>query len=424
MTARAVRSLELARELADHQRAWFAEVRERAAAGEPIAVINADGPHELFRAFDIPYVVNQWWASVCAAKQKSAPYLALLRARGYPDDSEQYSALALASSWEKDPAEAPWGGLPRPKFAVAHLVGDGQRKIFELWAREYGATFYPLEMTIGNDVEPRWFEHIHDDWESVIGTKRLDLMVAELKGLIALIERKTGRTFEEQRFARVMELANEQAEWNRRTRDLIATTSPAPISVADGIPTVMLPQWHRGTEFAVESARRFHDVVAAKVAEGEAAWPRERVRLMWVGRGLWFNMGFYQHFQERYDAVFVWSMYLAVAADAYLRYDHGDPLRTLAARFAAFNELINMPPWSSEWYAKEALHNRIDGVVHLVGDALRGSAFITRALEEAGVPVCEINAHNVDARAWDESAVTQQVEAWLESRVLPKVEAR
>ena len=417
MSTRSVKTLELARELSAHQRQWFEELRARVAAGEPYAVINADGPHEIFRTFDIPYVVNQWWASVCAAKQKSAAYLALLRERGYPDDSEQYSALALASSWETDPAEAPWGGLPAPAIAVAHMAGDGQRKIFELWAREYGATFWPLEMTISVDPHPRWFELIHRDWERAIGSERLDLMEAELEALVRYLETTTGRRFDETRFERVMRLANEQAEWNARTRDLIAQTSPAPLAVADGIPAVMLPQWHRGTEFAVETARRLYETVQAKADAGESAWPGERVRLMWVGRGLWFNMAFYQHFQERYDAVFVWSMYLAVAADAYLRYGD-DPMRALAARFCAFTELINMPPWSAEWYAKEARHNRIDGVVHLVGDALRGSAFVTRALEDAGIPVCEIRAHNVDAREWDDEAVKEQVSSWLEERVL------
>jgi len=212
-----------------------------------------------------------------------------------------------------------------------------------------------------------------------------------------------------------MRLANEQAEWNRRTRDLIARTSPSPVSVADAIPAVMLPQWHRGTQYAVDAARALHDEVAARAAAGEG--PAERVRLMWVGRGLWFNMGFYQHFEERYGAVFVWSMYLAVAADAYLRYGD-DPMRTLAARFAAFGDQINMPPWSSEWYLKEARHNRIDGVVHLVGDALRGAPFITRALEEAGIPVCEIAAHNVDQRAWDDAAIKAQVSHFIETRIL------
>ena len=40
---------------------------------------------------------------------------------------------------------------------------------------------------------------------------------------------------------------------------------------------------------------------------------------MWVGRGLWSDMGFYQQWEESHGAVFVWSMYLALAADGYIR---------------------------------------------------------------------------------------------------------
>ena len=411
---RSVTTLEAAKAASSHQRAWFGELRERASAGEPIAVVNADAPHEILRTFDIPYVVNQWWASLCAAKQKSAPYLGELRGRGYPDWSDQYGSLALASSLVDD-ADAPWGGLPTPSFLVAQLTDDAQRKIFDLWARETGARFYPLSTTTHPDMPPTWHDTIAHDWESTIGSARIDLMVEELRDLVDAISVTTGRQFDEDRFANVMRLANEQAEWNRRTRDLLAATSPAPVSVADVIPAVMLPQWHRGTEYAVDAARALHDEVTARAASGAAA--DERVRLMWVGRGLWFNMAFYQHFEERYGAVFVWSMYLAVAADAYVRYGD-DPMRALAARFAAFSDQINVPPWSSAWYLKEARHNRVDGVVHLVGDALRGAPFITRALEEAGIPVCEIAAHNVDQRAWDDDAIKAQVSGFIESRIL------
>src|SRR5580698_3270933 len=78
-----------------HQREWFAQVRARAAAGEPVAVLSADSPHEIYRALDIPYVVVQWWSSVIAAKQKAPGYLSALAAAGYPDDSEQYNSLPL-----------------------------------------------------------------------------------------------------------------------------------------------------------------------------------------------------------------------------------------------------------------------------------------------------------------------------------------
>ena len=125
---RSVTTLQAARDASAYQRAWFAETRERVAAGSPFAVVNADAPHELFRAFDIPYVVNQWWASVVAAKQKSAPYLAALRERGYPDWSDQYGSLALASSLADDD-DPPWAGLPSPTFLVAHLTDHNDIRI-------------------------------------------------------------------------------------------------------------------------------------------------------------------------------------------------------------------------------------------------------------------------------------------------------
>src|SRR5690606_32594821 len=145
----------------------------------------------------------------------------------------------------------------------------------------------------------------------------------------------------------------------------------------------------------------------------------ERARLMWIGRGLWFDLDFYRRFEETHGAVFVWSMYLAIAADGYLRYGD-DPLRALAARFATFSDQLYTPPWSVEWYVKEARHHGVDGVVHLVSDDPRGSWFTTRGLEAAGFPVLELHADNVDARTTDPDTLDRQVRGWLDEVVLPR----
>jgi benzoyl-CoA reductase/2-hydroxyglutaryl-CoA dehydratase subunit BcrC/BadD/HgdB len=405
-----------------YQREWFAEMREEVAAGTPLAVVNADAPHEVLRAMGVPYVVNQWWASICAAKQQGDRYLEVLTDLGYPDDVEAYSAIALGSALDPDPSDAPWGGLPPVSLLVGETTTDGTAKIFDVWSRATGARLTLIDATVASMSPRRWFESIHDDWEQVFGSRRLDLMVTQIDDLIRTTEELTGRRFDHDRFAEVMALANEQAEWNRRTRDLVARTRPAPIAVADAIPATMIPQWHRGSEWGRDAAKRLHDEVAARVEAGQAAAPQENARLMWIGRGLWFDMGFYERVQQRHDAVFVWSMYLAIAADAYLRRG-GDPRRALAARFCGFADLYNTPPWSSEWYAKEAVHNQIDGVVHLTTDAVRGTHFITRAIEDEGIPVLEIEGSNVDARAWDSGAVEAAVDRFLAERALPHAEA-
>ncbi|CAM3520182.1 2-hydroxyacyl-CoA dehydratase family protein [Kibdelosporangium persicum] len=405
-----------ATEATRYQRAWFRDLRASAAAGDPLALVNADAPQEIFRAMEIPYVVNQWWASVVAAKRRAPHHLELLRERGYPDYTEQYSSISLASLFEPDPDAAPWGGLPRPTIVLGETVGDGGRKIFDVWGQQPGITYYALESAAENAVPVNWWDLMPHDWEKAIGTARLDLMVSELHGLIRFLETTTGRVFSERALRRVLDLVNEQAEWNRRTRDLIAGTTPSPLAVTDSIPSVMIPQWHRGTEWARDAAQRFYEEVESRVRAGAAVCENERVRLMWIGRGLWYDMDFYRRFEERHGAVFVWSMYLAVAADGYPRYGD-DPLRTLAARFAAFTDQLYTPPWSCEWYVKEAKLHGVDGVVHLVSDDARGSYFTNRALRAAGIPVYELHADNVDTRSYQEST-EQALGDWLEREVV------
>lgn len=403
-----------------YQKQWFANLRERAAAGEPVALANADTPHELLRALDIPYVVNQWWASICAAKRRVGPYLRLLAERGYPTGHEQYNTLPLASTFDPDP---PWGGLPHISFFLLELTGDALGKLGEAWHREHGVSVFAFERSAARVADPVWWNRIADDWEDLIGTARIDLMVAELRDAAARLATATGRRFDEAKLTRVMALVNEQQHANRAARELIARTVPAPASIVDTIPSVMIPQWHRGTEWARDAARNFHAEIRERAESGYAACPGERIRLMWVGTGLWFDLDLYRWVQDQFGAVFVWSMYLGIAADGYIR-NGSDPVRTLAGRFAGFADLINAPPWASQWYAHEARHNQIDGAVHLSGVDRRGAYFVDRALEDAGVPVLRIGADSADDRDFDPAAVRAALTEFIESRVEPVAAAR
>lgn len=406
-----------ARAALQHQRDWFAQLHEHAAQGGPVALANADTPHELLRAFDIPYVVNQWWASIAASRGGAQRYLDLVAARGYPRDSDQYSTIGLGSAFDSDPASAPWGGLPRPFLVLGDLTGDVTGKIFDAWDAADDVTFYPFEATSAAAMDPFWWDSLATDWERLTGTERIDLMVEEQQGLVRLLEERTGRTLDLDRLAHIMQLGNEQAQWNRRTRDLLAAARPLPVSVNDTIPAVMLPQWHRGSEWARDAARALHDEVAAHVAAGRGVVADERARLMWVGRGLWFDLGFYRHFEDEFGAVFVWSMYLAIAADGYER-QGSDPFRALAARFVGFVDHLYVPPASAEWYVAEARRHGVDGVVHLVSDDPRGSWATTRALEAAGIPVYELHADNADDSGYDVEGIRADVGVWLRERVL------
>jgi hypothetical protein len=414
---RSRKSLEVIGRFGSYQRDWFAQVRDAALAGSPFAVVNANAPQEILRALGIPFVVNQWWASIAAAKQQSARYAGLLAKQGLPPAAEAYSSQGVAAAFDHDPALAPWGGLPTPDVLGTVLNTDATAKLFGTWAEVTGARLQRFQRSVECrwDIPIDWWDGLAEDWDTLLEPERLDLFEAELRGAIAELEEMTGTPFDSERFVEILDLVNEQETWYRRTRDLVARTVPAPISVVDQMPATMVPQWHRGTTWARDAARAFHDEVAARVAAGEAACPDERLRLMFVGRGVWGDMGFYQRWEESHGAVFLCSMYLSLAADGYIRHHDGgrDPMRALAARFVTMGDELRMPTWAGAWHVKEAELHQVDGAMAL-SDA---DPLVLRALREAGVPVLELGMDNYVRDPEGEADLDRRVAAFLEGPV-------
>jgi hypothetical protein len=195
---------------------------------------------------------------------------------------------------------------------------------------------------------------------------------------------------------------------------------PAPIGIADTFKSVMIPQWQRGTEWGRDSARKSYHEIKERVDNGQVVCKDEKVRLAWIGTGLWFNVDFYDAFIESHNAVFMYSFYLGIAADGYARYGQNNPLRTLSARYAAFPQMLSMAPWSSEWIVKECKHNLVDGVVTMAPV----NYFLQRALESAGIPVLGLRTHNADNRGWNEEAMRKEVSDFIEKRASVRAKER
>lgn len=274
--SKAVKRLKATAAASAYQKEWFAGLKGRVEAGEDFGYLNADVPMEVLRAMDIPFVVNQWWAAICGAKRMTPKYYGLLREAGYRDDLCSYCATAFAESLDPDDHAydedgkplGPWGGLPDPTIAITRLTCDCQGKIFELFANNHGADFYPMENTVARKVPLKWFEMDMDDWEELYDTDRLDSAVEELKELIRFLEMKTGKMFDINALEHVMNLINEQEMWYRKTRDLIAECHPVPVTVVDTINAVMQAQWQRGTQWAVDHAKSLYEEVKALARSG------------------------------------------------------------------------------------------------------------------------------------------------------------
>lgn len=399
------------------QRDWAQGLRARLRAGEPFAFANADTPLEVFHALGMPVVVNQWWSSVIAAKQLSALHLDASEAAGFHSRLAKYSALPLFAALDGRPETQPWGGLPTPGLLVARASADDHPLIFAEWARLTGAPLAILSAPGHPAPAPDWWTPLRDRWEDEAGAERLDLMVSEIADLTALAEKVAGRRTPDGAMVRLMAQIDAQERLFDEAAQIIAEAPRLPLRIAEMIPNVMIPQWHRGSDWALAHARAFRDEVAARVRDGAAVVPDERIRMMWIGAGLWFDTGFYSAFEDQ-GAVFAWSMYLPFAADGYLRADHGDPMRALAARVIDLNEHLHQPPWAGAWHVKEALRHRIDLAVIIVPKTDRpsgyGTRFIARALEQAGIACVMVDADMVAPRAWDGASARAAVQAGID----------
>ena len=403
----------------DYQRDWAKGLRAQITSGEKYAFVNADTPHEIFHHMGVPIVTNQWWSAIIAAKQLSEFYFDYMQSAGFHDRLARYSSLPLIAELEGDTSRQPWGGLPTPSILCARQSADDHQKVFSLWSEKTGAPLALLSSPAVPDPQPDWWRLAREDWEQLYHSDRLDLMVAEFEALIAQLEALTGRTFDREGFALYMDRINEQERIYEEVSALIADAVRCPIRISEQIPNAMIPQWHRGSPWAIEHAKRFRDEVAERVSAGVGVVENERIRMMWIGAGLWFDTSFYSAFEESHGAVFAWSMYLPFAADGYIRESKGDPLRALAARVSAMNEQLHQPPWINSWMVEQAKRYRIDVALMLIPEHDRfsghGSLFAKKALEAAGVRVIEVWSDMVDPRQWSREEMM--------ARIVPELDA-
>ena len=420
---RSRKSLACTADATAYQKQFGLELRRKVVEeGEPFAIVQADTPHEIFHVMDIPIITNQWWSAYISAKQLSARYFDAMVGAGYPANSCKYCSLGLACTLANDPETAPWGGLPKPTVLVARLTCDCIQHVFGQWAKALGSEFFAMEAPAWPEKDPEWYAHSKQDWRRVYQPDRIALMVREMRDLIALLERRTGRKFEEEKLHYLMERINEQEGYLWEAAQAVGKARPCPVSIAEQMSNTMIPQWHRGSDWAVAHAKRFRDEVVDRIDQGLGVSSNEKLRLMWIGAGLWHDPGFYQALEESLGAVFVWSMYMPFTGPAYIRELKGNVMDALASRIASMNEVLHLPPWMNGWMTSEAERCGIDAVVVLLPPDNRlsqsGTKLTALSLERAGVPVLMIDADMVDAKNWDHDRMVEMVANFLSERGL------
>jgi hypothetical protein len=402
---------------------WFESLRRQVfEERQPFAICGAETPHEIFEVFDVPTVTSQWWSGVVSAKRMSGKYFDWMNRKGYHEGLGGYSALSLITLIADVP-DPPWGGLPKPALLCMNARDQSSEWSFSLASERLGVPYVRIDVPASTRFYPKWWEMSQWWWEDLYESHRLDFMVENFRRLIAKLEEITGKKFDVDRLRELLTRVNEQEEYFGEARDLVCSAPKCPVRLSEQMSNTMTAQWHRGSDWAVNHGREFRDEVKARVDAGQGVIDDERIRLMWVGVGLWQNTAFYSAFEESHKAVFVRSMYMSIAADGYIKYGLKDPVRALAARYLNLGEQMHIGPWGSEYALHEGRIHRVNGSVHIVTSNITsiyvGAIAQRKALERAGIPVLELHVDPNDTRQWNDAEMRQRVARFIDDRVVP-----
>lgn len=368
----------------DYQRRWLAQARRDAEAGEPFVICNSDEFEEVLSVMGIPVLVINYWNNVVVKEGKATALRAGLRDRGY---EPSFFAFGLASAL--DPANAPWGGLPRPALILGSTRSETDLRVTELWAQAAGCPCYCLDFGFTapfRQLMPTdWRQRLRADWMSLVDAGRLALRMTQNQALIGYLEKLTGRTFDPAALERAMTALNAQMDTWMRVTELIAGARPCPVSLRDQM-AVYQVMWHRGTERATAFLADYEAEVRERVQAGAGAYQSERIRLLYWGDR---EPGFHRHLQES-GVVFVGCLYSSTPQTYARDFVPGEALRALAARHLLLFER------SPDWAVAEALRHQCDGVIGVEAPSAVPSG-VARACAAAGLPYLAVPRESDDA---------------------------
>jgi benzoyl-CoA reductase subunit B len=397
-------------------REWFAELERGAANGGQAAYVFVMGSlGELLRTFDFHLVFPEINSLQTAVRRVAHEYLNEAEDYGYSPDICGYVKADVAVQLRH--GQHPMGQVPPPAIAVLTNACNTYIKWAEIWERMHHVPIFVLDVpgtrTAGGQTWPG-----HDDF-----ARDRAYVLDQIRELIALCERVTGRRFDIDRLRERMAHANAMGRDYQRVLDLNRHV-PAPFNaVTDGTIFLGVANGFRGTP---EGAAYFRDLVEEmtyKAEHGLGTIREEKYRLVFVGVPCYPIFRRFNEMFAEWGGAFVSSTYLWFASggtDLAWEYDLARPLESLAE-----GTLVNVRHAMDAMFYQDRMiagmiePYAIDGVVFHPIKSCRtvstGLADSRRALAESSdVPSLFIESDMMDRRVVSEAQLKNRIDAFFE----------
>lgn len=385
---------------------WYDRVRDE---GRPVAWCSAFAPAEALLALGVVPVYPENHAAMLGAlspkRDPSAPYStpAIAAARAAGHDQPHLCSYAQADIGVLLGADSPIGRLPPPDLFYAC---DSQCAVVARW----GERVRGICGASGRDV-PHFVLHAPPLRGERHPAAELERFAADLRGHLERLGARFGLVWDEYRLAAVVA---ESDRANRLWQECLelGKKRPAPWTSFDAFQAMAPIVIARGDPACTDFYRALKAELEARVAAGTAAVPGEARRLLWDAIPVWPRKNWFAaRLAERRVAV-VASTY---THSWWFRFDPGQAFASLVERYA-WNTMNRTGAWFTDWTLGLVRDYAADGVLsHWNRSCGIWNSFVKRArpgLARAGVPQLLVTADMVDASAFDEIAVLEQLDTF------------
>jgi benzoyl-CoA reductase subunit B len=397
-------------------RRWFDRLTAAAADKKPTAYVFVMGSlAEILRVFDFELSFPEINSLQTAVRRVAHQYLNEAEDYGYSPDVCGYLKADVAVQLRK--GAHPMGTLPPPRIAIAGNACNTYVKWAEIWERLYHIPVFTLDVPGTRRAASQTWPGDPDFAGDCA------YVAAQLRELIGLCERVSGKRFDVDRLREGMAHTNAMTAAWRRVIELNRSTPAVFSAVTEGTVYLGVVNGFRGTS---EGRAYFTDLVEEmeyKAAAGLGTIDDERYRLAFVGVPCY---PIFRRFNEMFSGsggVFVNSTYLWFAsggADLGYQYDLQRPLESLAEGvLISVRRAMDAMFHPARLLADLLEPYAVDGVVYHPIKSCRtvstGLADSRRALmAQADVPSLFIESDMMDKRVVSEAQLKNRIDAFFE----------
>ena len=406
-------------------REWFAELTAAAAEGRGAAYVFVMGSlAELLRTFDLPIVFPEINSLQTAVRRVAHEYLAEAEDYGYSPDICGYVKADVATQLRG--GELPMGRIPKPAVAVLTNACNTYIKWAEIWERMHGTPAFVLDVpgSRAAGVKPG---PGHADFD---GDRAY--VLAQLRELIPVLERVSGKRFDVDRLRESLRQANTMSRAWQRLLELNRSRPSVFNALSDGTIYLGVANALRGSP---AGAAYFEQLVAEmeyKAAHGIGTLTDEKWRLVFVGVPCYPIFRRFNELFGEWGGTFVNSTYLWFASGGTnlgYQYDLAHPLESLAeGLLISVRDAMDSMFFQTTILADMIDEFNIDGVVFHPIKSCRtvstGLADNRRALmEQKNVATLFIESDMMDRRVVSEAQMKNRVDAFFEGLASRKAQA-